>query len=62
MALFRIGTALDSFILYRRVLAIIDVYMCECIRVFEHVHFSTCPCPILLVNVTTANDYWNNRM
>ncbi|XP_064400941.1 uncharacterized protein LOC135347047 isoform X3 [Halichondria panicea] len=31
--------------LYRRVLAIIDVYMCECIPVFEHVHFSTCPCP-----------------
>ena len=45
MALFRIGTALDSFMLYRRVLAIIDVYMCECIPVFEHVHFSTCPCP-----------------
>ena len=45
MALFRIGTALDSFMLYRRVLAIIDVYVCECIRVFEHVHFSTCPCP-----------------
>ncbi len=40
-----VRTALESFMLYRRVLVIIDVYMCECIRVFEHVHFSTCPCP-----------------
>ena len=61
MALFRIGTALDSFMLYRRVLAIIDVYMCECIRVFEHVH-SLHVLVLLLVNVTTANDYWNNSM